>query len=173
MSSPNYSMSPPYSPNHQSSYSPQQYSRGGILGQHLTVPSQYYPQYIAPSGTTVVKGNEVFSNPGSPVTTSPPTAHERLFGSAASINSLHESPQLSPVFKSEAARQIIKEMAEKRTEGPRRRVVPKEKRRHYTVSSSKPILDLEDTFSKMVQIFLLFLFPCSYYFFGFFYYSFS
>ncbi|XP_068993141.1 serine/arginine repetitive matrix protein 2 isoform X1 [Neodiprion pinetum] len=149
MSSPNYSISPPYSPSHQN-YSPIQYSRGGsgasgISGQGLPVPSQYYPQPAVPPGTSFA----ISSNPGSPVATSPPTAHERLFGSAASINSLRDSPQLSPVFKSEAARQIIKEMAEKRSEGPRRRPVPKEKRRHYTVSSSKPILDLEDTFSKM------------------------
>lgn len=71
-----------------------------------------------------------------------------------------ESPQLSPIFKSEAAKQIIKEMTEKKVEGPKRRQIPREKRRHYTVSSSKPILDLEDTFSKMVFFvsFLIYLF---------------
>lgn len=75
----------------------------------------------------------------------------RLVAVATATNAKQsESPQLSPVFKSEAAKQIIKEMTEKKVEGPRRRQIPREKRRHYTVSSSKPVLDLEDTFSKMV-----------------------
>lgn len=86
----------------------------------------------------------------SPELTSPTNVgiHERPV--AATAANANQSPQLSPVFKSEAAKQIIKEMTEKRVEGPRRRQIPREKRRHYTVSSSKPVLDLEDTFSKMV-----------------------
>lgn len=115
------------------------------------MPSQYHQNRYLVSGSPATSTNQSFvSGPASPVAISPPTAHERLFGSAASINSLHDSPQLSPVFKSEAAKQIIKEMTEKKSDSPRRRPVPKEKRRHYTVSSSKPILDLEDAFSKMV-----------------------
>ena len=90
------------------------------------------------------------TSPISPVSPTTPSVHERLFGSVASINSLQESPQLSPIFKSEAAKEIIKEMSEKKFEGPRRRQVPREKRRHYTVSSIKPVFDLEDTISKMV-----------------------
>uniref|UniRef100_A0ABD2W9F8 PH domain-containing protein n=1 Tax=Trichogramma kaykai TaxID=54128 RepID=A0ABD2W9F8_9HYME len=63
----------------------------------------------------------------------------------------------STIFKSEAAKQIIKEMSDKKPEsssndGPvklRKRQVPREKRRHYTVSSSQPNIDLEDAFTKM------------------------
>ncbi|CAB0034212.1 unnamed protein product [Trichogramma brassicae] len=63
----------------------------------------------------------------------------------------------STIFKSEAAKQIIKEMSDKKPEsssndGPvklRKRQVPREKRRHYTVSSSQPNIDLEDAFAKM------------------------
>lgn len=35
--------------------------------------------------------------------------------------------------------------------------MPREKRRHYTVSSSKPLFDLEDAFTKMVLTLLAFL----------------
>lgn len=90
----------------------------------------------------------------------PPTkleGQERAYGSSLNVNASN-SPQLSPVFKSEAAKQIIKEMTERKVEGPRRRQIPREKRRHYTVSSSKPVLDLEDAFSKMVFCFPYFLF---------------
>jgi len=90
--------------------------------------------------------------------------HERPAAATTASANQSESPQLSPVFKSEAAKQIIKEMTEKRVEGPRRRQIPREKRRHYTVSSSKPVLDLEDTFSKMVFFvsfnFCSLLLPC-------------
>lgn len=88
----------------------------------------------------------------SPELTSPTNVgvHDKPAAATTANANQSESPQLSPVFKSEAAKQIIKEMTEKRVEGPRRRQIPREKRRHYTVSSSKPVLDLEDTFSKMV-----------------------
>lgn len=97
--------------------------------------------------------DKVLAGTMSPELTSPANGgvHEKSSAPAAAPNANpSESPQLSPVFKSEAAKQIIKEMTEKRVEGPRRRQIPREKRRHYTVSSSKPVLDLEDTFSKMV-----------------------
>lgn len=91
----------------------------------------------------------------SPELTSPANVgvHDKPAAATTANANQSESPQLSPVFKSEAAKQIIKEMTEKRVEGPRRRQIPREKRRHYTVSSSKPVLDLEDTFSKMVFFF--------------------
>lgn len=85
-------------------------------------------------------------------------SQDRLSNSVASVNSAGESPQLSPVFKSEAAKQIIKEMTEKKIDGPRKRLIPREKRRHYTVSSCKPIIGLEDLLSKMVLF--IFLFYC-------------
>jgi hypothetical protein len=88
-----------------------------------------------------------------------PEPTSKLLSPSQSIQSLTAelSPQLSPVFKSEAAKQIIKEMTEKKPEvgRPRKRQVPREKRRHYTVSSSKPIFDLEDSFTKMVETRLL------------------
>ena len=94
----------------------------------------------------------------------PLTAHEQLFGVShdpvpvhygiTSPGSSDVSPQLSPVFKSEAARAIVMEMAFMRDAGghnmehqPHRRAVPKEKRRHHTVSSSQPLLDIESSVS--------------------------
>ncbi|XP_068082968.1 uncharacterized protein kmr [Anabrus simplex] len=91
----------------------------------------------------------------SPSMPRPLTAHEQLFGGAQycvmSPGSSDASPQLSPVFKSEAARAIVMEMSTMRDAGdqPRKRVVPKEKRRHYTVSSSRPLLDMESTLPRM------------------------
>lgn len=165
MSSPNYS-SPSYSPSHQNYLSA--YPR---MINAQSVPYITYPGGSVSSGRTDSLGSPMSpmspTCPMSPMSpTCPPlappvpvlSAQERLSGSAVSINTTgKESPQLSPVFKSEAAKQIIKEMTEKRSDGPRRRQVPKEKRRHYTVSSSKPMLDLEDRFSKMV-VFGLFYF---------------
>ncbi|XP_011299981.1 uncharacterized protein kmr isoform X3 [Fopius arisanus] len=144
MSSPNYS-SPSYSPSHQNY--PSVYPR---LTSAQSVPYITYPTGSVTSERTDSLGSPI--NPMSPTLTPPvpaSSAQERLTSSTMNINNANESPQLSPVFKSEAAKQIIKEMTEKRSDGPRRRQVPKEKRRHYTVSSSKPMLDLEDTFSKM------------------------
>ncbi|XP_066589573.1 uncharacterized protein [Prorops nasuta] len=143
MSSPNYSTSPSYSPSQQS------YHSQSMRGQH----QPYYPQlghYGYNEGSLPSMKSENLVETPKFGQTSSNVHHDRPFGSVASINSFSEtSPQLSPVFKSEAAKQIIKEMTEKKVEGPRRRQIPKEKRRHYTVSSSKPVLDLEDTFSKM------------------------
>lgn len=50
----------------------------------------------------------------------------------SSIVSLTRSVELSPIFKSEAAKQIITEMSEPKNGSLHRRQVPKEKRRHYT-----------------------------------------
>ena len=150
-------MSPPYSPSQQN------YQVQSTRSQQQQV--HYYPQYGSTYGSSTLStkseslGGVTSPGPMSPIA---PSVHERLFGSVASINSLPETPQLSPVFKSEAAKQIIKEMTEKKTEGPRRRQVPREKRRHYTVSSIKPVFDLEDTFSKMVA-FCFFIYEFSHF----------
>lgn len=98
----------------------------------------------------------------------PLTAHEQLFGvshdepvshhyAMTSPGSSDVSPQLSPVFKSEAARAIVMEMSSMRDSSghsvehqPRRRAVPKEKRRHHTVSSSRPLLDIETSTSPIM-----------------------
>jgi hypothetical protein len=99
------------------------------------------------------------------------TAHELLFGvnhdepvprhyAVTSPGSSDVSPQLSPVFKSEAARAIVMEMSSMRDSAghnmehqPRRRAVPKEKRRHHTVSSSEPLLGIETTASPIMVLY--------------------
>ncbi|XP_029045417.2 uncharacterized protein LOC114877236 isoform X4 [Osmia bicornis bicornis] len=140
MSSPNYSTSPSYSP------SQQPYPGQPIRSNQQAVYYQQYRHYENPMSSRA----ENSGDPVSPELLSPtsPDVQDRAFGSTLNVNASN-SPQLSPVFKSEAAKQIIKEMTERKVEGPRRRQIPREKRRHYTVSSSKPVLDLEDTFSKM------------------------
>jgi hypothetical protein len=98
----------------------------------------------------------------------PLTAHEQLFGvshddpvfhhyAITSPGSSDVSPQLSPVFKSEAARAIVMEMSSMKDAAgynmehqPRRRAVPREKRRHHTVSSSQPLLDIETATSPIM-----------------------
>lgn len=68
------------------------------------------------------------------------------------------SPVLSPVFKSEAARQIITEIGQETPKNKNRRAVPIEKRRHYTAPHNNlirksfnqlPTTD-DDTFNKAV-----------------------
>ncbi|KAJ8939956.1 hypothetical protein NQ318_006137 [Aromia moschata] len=55
--------------------------------------------------------------------------------------STDKSPELSPVFKSEAARQIITEMSvHDMPKQSNRRAVPKEKRRHYTAPHNNLIM---------------------------------
>ncbi|CAL7945512.1 unnamed protein product [Xylocopa violacea] len=139
-SSPNYSTSPSYSPSQQNYPIRPYHHQPPCYPSSSSSSSLLYKRYESP----VRKEN--VPDPGSPELLLSPTSG--TFGSLLNVNATN-SPQLSPVFKSEAAKQIIKEMTEKRIEGPRRRQIPREKRRHYTVSSSKPVLDLEDTFSKM------------------------
>lgn len=58
-----------------------------------------------------------------------------------SENTLETNHELSPVFKSEAARQIITEMSIQETpKQPNKRVIPKEKRRHYTAPHNNLIM---------------------------------
>ncbi|XP_018569037.1 uncharacterized protein LOC108909240 isoform X3 [Anoplophora glabripennis] len=55
--------------------------------------------------------------------------------------STDKSPELSPIFKSEAARQIITEMSIQDTpKHNNRRAIPKEKRRHYTAPHNNLIM---------------------------------
>ncbi|KAK3860359.1 hypothetical protein Pcinc_033578 [Petrolisthes cinctipes] len=72
----------------------------------------------------------------------PLSAHEQLFGFSRDAEqtppaSPSKSDPPSPVFKSAAAQEIIKEMASEAEK--HRRAVPKEKRRHFTISSSRPM----------------------------------
>ena len=142
MSSPNYSTASSYSPCQSQNY-PSQATMVAAQSHYNNYSLGPYRQYEK-IGT--------LAGAMSPELTSPTNVgiHERPTTATTANTNHSDSPQLSPVFKSEAAKQIIKEMTEKRVEGPRRRQIPREKRRHYTVSSSKPVLDLEDTFSKMV-----------------------
>lgn len=56
-------------------------------------------------------------------------------------NTLETNHELSPVFKSEAARQIITEMSIQETpKQPNKRAIPKEKRRHYTAPHNNLIM---------------------------------
>ncbi|XP_050711566.1 uncharacterized protein LOC126995740 isoform X6 [Eriocheir sinensis] len=79
----------------------------------------------------------------------PLSAHEQLFGFSRETEptppaSPSKSDPPSPVFKSAAAKEIIKEMASEAEK--HRRTVPKEKRRHFTISSSRPLtLETRDT----------------------------
>ncbi|KYQ52817.1 Pleckstrin homology domain-containing family A member 7, partial [Trachymyrmex zeteki] len=141
MSSPNYSTASSYSPCQSQNY-PSQATMVAAQSHYNNYSLGPYRQYEK-IGT--------LAGAMSPELTSPTNVgiHERPTTATTANTNQSDSPQLSPVFKSEAAKQIIKEMTEKRVEGPRRRQIPREKRRHYTVSSSKPVLDLEDTFSKM------------------------
>lgn len=84
----------------------------------------------------------------------PLTAREQLFGSNYYLND-ESSPQLSPVYQSEAAREIIMEMSSNSARRPgNRRQVRKEKRRHYTVSNIRHVTDNDNHLSKMVCCFL-------------------
>ncbi|XP_050458897.1 uncharacterized protein LOC126855359 isoform X3 [Cataglyphis hispanica] len=144
MSSPNYSTASSYSPSQNQNYPPQTAMVTTQPHYHNHPFGSSYRQY----DKTMTPVDTVSSELTSPTNIGMHDA--RLVAVATATNAKQfESPQLSPVFKSEAAKQIIKEMTEKKVEGPRRRQIPREKRRHYTVSSSKPVLDLEDTFSKM------------------------
>lgn len=101
------------------------------------------------------------------------SAHEQLFGVARSqLEHQHSIPSSSksgkrdnfsskceditkldlpsPVFKSDAAREIIREMTWDCSKF--RRTIPKEKRRHYTISSSKP-LSLETGGTSHLEVF--------------------
>ncbi|XP_063929554.1 uncharacterized protein LOC135141905 isoform X3 [Zophobas morio] len=86
----------------------------------------------------------------------PQTFSDRMSSSAE--GSVDRSPELSPVFKSEAARQIITEMSNQdMPKYMKRRAVPKEKRRHYTAPHNNLIMKSlnqlptdEDAFDKMI-----------------------
>ncbi|XP_022915028.2 uncharacterized protein [Onthophagus taurus] len=76
----------------------------------------------------------------------------------SSEGSVDKSPELSPVFQSEAARQIITEMSQETVPKQlNRRAVPKEKRRHYTAPNNNLImkslnqLPTDDSFDKLTE----------------------
>lgn len=88
---------------------------------------------------------------GPEIQTRPLTAREQLFGSGYSLND-EPSPQLSPVYQSEAAREIIMEMSGMPVKRPlNRRPIRKEKRRHHTVSNIRHVTDSESHLSRMVR----------------------
>ncbi|EFN70178.1 hypothetical protein EAG_01495 [Camponotus floridanus] len=144
MSSPNYSTASSYSSSQNQNYSPQAAMVTAQSHYHNHPFGPLYRQYDKTATFADTVSSELTSSTNIGVHDARPVVVAPTANAKQS-----ESPQLSPIFKSEAAKQIIKEMTEKKVEGPRRRQIPREKRRHYTVSSSKPVLDLEDTFSKM------------------------
>lgn len=89
----------------------------------------------------------------SPDSSRPLSAREQLFGSNTYLDD-ESSPQLSPVYQSEAAREIIMEMSNSsiRKNNSNRRQVPREKRRHHTVSNIRHVTDNDSHFSRMVRL---------------------
>ena len=60
---------------------------------------------------------------------------EELLGS---LDSTQRSPVLTPVYTSDAAREIVEEMR-RQDQMSARRAVPRHKRRHITISCSQPL----------------------------------
>lgn len=89
----------------------------------------------------------------SPDSSRPMSAREQLFGSNCYLSPEDEiSPQLSPVYQSEAAREIIMEMSNSSVrKNTNRRQVPREKRRHHTVSNIRHVTDSDSHF-RMVRL---------------------
>ncbi|XP_026332376.1 uncharacterized protein LOC113239531 isoform X3 [Hyposmocoma kahamanoa] len=78
---------------------------------------------------TISLSNQYLSSPSD----SAKTLTNDPISKTSSVMSLTRCPmELSPIFKSEAAKQIITEMSEPKNGSLHRRQVPKEKRRHYT-----------------------------------------
>lgn len=95
---------------------------------------------LSPSFETDKTSSGVLSRQSSLSSPSLPQGFSDL-RTVSSEGSVDKSPELSPVFKSEAARQIITEMSNQ--EMPKqlnRRAVPKEKRRHYTAPNNNLIM---------------------------------
>lgn len=94
----------------------------------------------------------------SPDSSRPLSAREQLFGSNSYLDD-ENSPQLSPVYQSEAAREIIMEMSNiSIRKNSNRRQIPREKRRHHTVSNIRHVTDNDSHFSRMVRLGLSFEF---------------
>ncbi|XP_072402947.1 uncharacterized protein kmr isoform X5 [Diabrotica undecimpunctata] len=81
------------------------------------------------------------------------STHDLASSSNISDQEPEKSSDMLPVFKSEAARQIITEMSvQTPLKQPNRRAVPKEKRRHYTAPHNHSIKSLnppDDVFDKL------------------------
>ena len=74
---------------------------------------------------------------------------ESLEGGLGSLDSTQRSPVLTPVYTSDAAREIIEEMRRQDMISARR-AVPRHKRRHITISCSQPLV-LEALTSETVR----------------------
>lgn len=64
---------------------------------------------------------------------------ESTEGGLGSLDSTQRSPVLTPVYTSDAAREIIEEMR-RQDMITARRAVPRHKRRHITISCSQPLV---------------------------------
>lgn len=69
-------------------------------------------------------------------------------------NDKRESPHLTSIYRSKAAKEIVEELVLKvnRKGESGRRVMSKEKRRHHTISHNNPILPLDGHNSSLVRI---------------------
>lgn len=75
---------------------------------------------------------------------------DKVAGETSSIaeksNDKHEASQLTTVYRSKAAKEIVEELVSNvnRKSESGRRVMSKEKRRHHTISHNKPILPIDN-----------------------------
>ncbi|XP_076055602.1 uncharacterized protein LOC143033881 isoform X3 [Oratosquilla oratoria] len=133
---------------------PRNYGRGGP-SERLSMMSALMRTSAGNAGTMTRPSNLALKHSGWRKKPDNPkdrtlSAHEQLFGFARDHNRLSSKPSPpasptksdppsspSPIFKSDAAREIIEEMASEAEK--HKRSVPKEKRRHHTISSSKPL----------------------------------
>ncbi|XP_039295349.1 uncharacterized protein LOC120353912 [Nilaparvata lugens] len=121
--------------------SPQLTATDQLFSSQLTATDQLFsPQptnQLSPR-SAVLATDQLFSPQQS--------ASDQLF-SPQSTDQLF-SPQLSPVYQSEAARQIIEEMSASRQGGcsSNKRLVPREKRRHHTVSG-RPLFRIDTSYA--------------------------
>ncbi|XP_044257653.1 uncharacterized protein LOC123006857 isoform X4 [Tribolium madens] len=87
------------------------------------------------------KSSGILSRQSSLSSPSLPQVYSDGVASSGVEDSIEKSPELSPIFKSEAARQIITEMSIQDTPKlTKRRAIPKEKRRHYTAPHNNLIM---------------------------------
>lgn len=120
-----------------------------------SMTSSYNKTYDRSSGydRTISISNQYLNSP----TDSSRTLTNDPISKTSSIGSLTRHMELSPIFKSEAAKQIMSEMSGEVTNGSlHRRQVPKEKRRHYTAPhhlSAKTLNELpKDVFNQDVSV---------------------
>lgn len=120
----------------------------------VSMSSSYHKSYDRSYDRTISLSTQYLNSP----TDSSRTLTNDPLSKTSSIVSLTRSNiELSPIFKSEAAKQIITEVSDGHKNGSlHRRQVPKEKRRHYTAPhhlSAKTLNEMpKDVFNQDVSI---------------------